>query len=102
VFELDVRGVWARTDVLMTLTLRSADGALVHREERLLTGGVPSAVALSWPEGRPAAELSLVLESRTAGPTRVLLHDLRVQGQSPRLAAYVRQLPFPPLDGSGR
>jgi hypothetical protein len=102
VFELDVRGVWARTDVVMTLTLRNANGALVHREERLLIGGVPSAVALSWPGGQPAAELSLVLESRTGGPTRVLLHDLRVQGQSPELAGYVRQLPFPPPDGSGR
>jgi hypothetical protein len=95
VFELDVAGVWARTDVLMTLTLRGVGGVVVHREERALTGGRPTAVAVAWPEGRRAAWLTLQLESRGGGPTRVMLRDLRVQGQSPELAAFVRQQLFP-------
>jgi hypothetical protein len=95
VFEVDLRRVWSRTDAVMTITLRGARGALVHREERALTAGQPAAVSLAWPEGRRAAELSLQFESRN-GPTRVHLRDLRVQGQSAELAAYVRQLPFPP------
>jgi len=96
VYELDADGVWARTDVRMVLTLWNAKGGLVRTDTRVLAANRSDHVALSWPEGAAAAQLSLELDSLGPGPTRVTMHDLRVQGQRPALAAYVSSLAFPP------
>jgi hypothetical protein len=96
IYELDLEGVWARNDVRMVLTLWNAKGGVVRTDTRTLVGGQPDHVALSWPDGPAAAQLSVELEPQGPLPTRVTMHDLRVQGQPPALAAHVSVLAFPP------
>ena len=79
----------------MRMVLRNSRGRVAAIDERTLGGGRSEAIALSWPDGVQASGLELTLAG-DAGPTRVILGDLRVQGQSPALAAYVARLPFPP------
>ncbi len=93
VYELDVMAVWARTDVRMAISLLNARGQVVARDERVV-GSRGTNVFREWPEGIRASQVSLELEASDPRPTRVILHDLRVQGQTPELAAYVRGLPF--------
>jgi hypothetical protein len=96
IYELDLEGAWSRTDVAMAIALDDTAGHAVVREERVLAADQSTHLTLSWPEGIRAAELVLKLENTKPGGTRVILHDLRVQGQSPELAAYVAKLRFPP------
>jgi hypothetical protein len=96
VYELHVDGIWARTDVTMVLTLRTADGAIARRETQRIAANHPERVRLFWPEGLGAARLTLELNADGAPQTRVILRDLRVQGQPGALARYVAQLSFPP------
>ena len=93
VYELDVLGIWARSDVRMTITLLNAMGAVVARDERVV-GSRGDHVFSEWPSGVLASQVALQLEAVGPAPSRVILHDLRVQGQTPELATYVRQLPF--------
>lgn len=96
VYELHVNGVSARTDVTMTLTLRNAAGVVVARDERTLADKPPDQISLRWPDGIKVSQLSVEFDSASGGSTRVILHDLRVQGQTPALEAFVRQLAFGP------
>ncbi len=93
VYELHVMAVWARTDVRMAISLLNAKGQVVARDERVV-GSRGTDVFREWPDGIRASQVSLELEASGPAPTRVILHDLRVQGQTPELAAYVRRLPF--------
>jgi hypothetical protein len=93
IYELHVDGIWARTDVTMVLTLWSADGAVARRETRLVKASRPDRIRLFWPEGPGATRLTLELDAQ-GSQTRVLLRDLRVQGQPVALARYVEQLSF--------
>ena len=93
VYELAVMAVWARTDLRMTITLLNAKGEVVARDERVV-GSRGTNVFREWPEGISASQVSLELEAVGPAPTRVILHDLRVQGQTPELAAYVHRLPL--------
>jgi hypothetical protein len=97
VHEVDVQGVWARTDVRLVLSLWNAEGRLAWRDERALAGDRPDQLSRSWPEGVGACRLSLGFDAQGESPTRVTMHDLRVQGQSPALAAHARTLTFPPV-----
>ena len=81
--------VWARTDVRMAISLMNAKGDVVARDERVV-GSHGTNVFREWPAGISVSQVSLTLEAIGDGPTRVILHDLRVQGQTPELAAYVR------------
>ena len=96
IYELSVEGIWARTDVTIRLLLWDADGAVARRETRRITADHPERVRLGWPEGPGASALTLEVEAEGAAPTRVILRDLRVQGQPVALAQYVEQLSFSP------
>jgi len=93
VYELDVMAVWARTDVRMAISLLNTKGEVVARDERVV-GSRGTNVFHEWPEGISASQVSLELETVGPAPTRVILHDLRVQGQTPELAAYLGRQPF--------
>jgi hypothetical protein len=93
VYELALQNVWSRAAATITVGLSNASGALVDEEQRTIPAGRSVQLVAIWPHALPASELSIVVDA--AGPTRIRLYDLRVQGQSPALAAYVRQLPFP-------
>jgi hypothetical protein len=95
-YELHIERIWARTDVTVVLTLCAADGRVVRRETRDVVGDWPQRIRLFWPEGPGAARLTLELYAKGASTTRVILRDLRVQGQPVALARYVGQLSFPP------
>jgi hypothetical protein len=95
-YELHVEGIRARTDVTMALTLWTSDGTLARREIRNIAAGRPERLHLFWPEGVGASRLSLEFDAKDATQTRVLLRDLRVQGQPVALARYVDQFSFPP------
>lgn len=96
VYELHIDGIWARTDVTMVLTLWTAEGAVAQRETRTIAANHPERVRLLWPDGPGAARLTLELDANGAAQTRVILRDLRVQGQPAALASYVQQLSYPP------
>ena len=95
VYQVYVHGVETQRALQMTLTLHDSRGRVVARDERLLAAGQHQ-ISLEWPEGLHASQITLELESTGTTPSRVILRDMRVQGQSPALAAYVAQLAFPP------
>jgi hypothetical protein len=95
IHELDVFSMWARTDTTIALALRDAAGSLVWREERLLQSGRADRLAITWSHALPAVRLSIEFEAHGTSPGRVIVRDVRVQGQPPALADYVRQLTFP-------
>jgi hypothetical protein len=82
----------------VVVVLRDGVGREVARDERTLPAGGSTAVTRAFPDGVRASGLELTFRSIDGRPTRTVLHDLRVQGQSPELAAYVAQLPFPAID----
>jgi hypothetical protein len=96
VYELTVQSVWSRTATTMTLTLWATDGAIVHQDARTLSADHTERIRLVWPDGPRACRFSIAFENTSVTPARVILRDLRVQGQTPELEQYVRQLPFPP------
>ena len=59
-------------------------------------------MTLGWPEGVHAATMELTFRSIDSRSTRIIPHDLRVQGQSPELAAYVAELRFPAAGAAQR
>jgi hypothetical protein len=99
VYELDVLNIWARTDVRLTISLMNAKGDIAAREE-LVVGPSGAQILREWPDGVRASQVAMQLEAMDSAPTRVILHDMRVQGQTPEFAAYVRALPFMPRDRS--
>jgi hypothetical protein len=96
VYELTIAGLWTRVPTTLTMTLQNSRGAMVRQDARLLAADRSAQVRLVWPDGPRAAQLSIAFQTAGEAETRLSLHDLRVQGQSPPLEAYVRQLAFPP------
>jgi hypothetical protein len=103
VFEVDIARIRASQPSTLRLALLSHDGATVFRLARQLPARSGLPVSVSFREPVRASRLSMVLE-HSGGMVRV--SDVRVQGQTPELAAYVRQLTFtrgtPDGDRNGR
>lgn len=96
VYELHINGLQARHAMAVVLTLEGIAGGRRHRTEFQMEGRTSRDLRLHFPEPLRVARLTLDLASLDAGPASARIFDLRVQGQPPALAAYVRKLPFPP------
>jgi hypothetical protein len=85
VFEVDIARIRASQPSTLRLALLSHDGATVFRLARQLPARSGLPVSVSFREPVRASRLSMVLE-HSGGMVRV--SDVRVQGQTPELAAY--------------
>ena len=93
VTRLYIGGVSTETPATLVLSLKSDSGREVYRRE-MAVGPQGTAVLLPIPEGTGASSLFLTVQA--AGPNRLGLTDLRLEGQSSALASYVRRsLRFP-------
>jgi len=102
VYEVTIHGIWSRAEVALEFTLRDVNGAIVRQHTQPLQADRSAGVRLAWPEGVLASRLSLTVRAMDASPARVMLRDLRVQGQSRALQSYVTQLLFRrPIAGGG-
>jgi hypothetical protein len=80
----------------LSLTLIGADGRVAARYTSALVAGRSQSVRVVLPPDTTGSRLLLELSSSTGDATRATIADLRVQGQTPALARYVRQrLRFP-------
>jgi hypothetical protein len=94
--EIHVNELWASQPVTVGITLRSADGDTVFREEFDLESRQLGDYRAALPDGSQAASFALEITAPPGEDTRVRVGDVRVQGQSPELAAYLeRVLQFP-------
>lgn len=76
----------------LIVSLRDAAGREVYHTERPVDDGAP--VTLALPSGTRAAAVSLAVHA--AGPLHLVLRDVRLEGQTEALRAYVlRNLRFP-------
>jgi hypothetical protein len=95
VSELDVRVATSAEPVTLTLELQSVSGDVRYATRLELERNVPRALIERMPETVRAARLHVT----ASGPPRrtaVWLQDVRVLGQTPELAAYIRTaLHFP-------
>jgi hypothetical protein len=77
----------------LTMTLRDAAGRVVHGSQRPLTSA-GGQILERLPSGTRASALTLSVHGSGGG--RLALSDVRVEGQTPALAAYIeRMLRFP-------
>jgi hypothetical protein len=97
IYELHVDGIWSRNPMDIVLTLGRADRSALRHEMRHVEANRAEHLRLLWPEGPRAARLTLELDAAGPVPTRVLLRDVRVQGQTAALTEYVERLLFPPV-----
>ncbi len=96
VYELHAESIVANADVTMLLQLRTTDGKITFHEEMPLTAHKPAQLHIYLPDATPAARFTLQALTDSADPVTLRLTDLRVQGQRPALADYVRRtLQFP-------
>lgn len=96
VHELHLNDVSVNTPVVVVLSLEGLQGEGRHRTEFRVEANSNRDLHLYFPEPIPASRLTVDLVNLAAQPANVRLFDLRVQGQTRALAAYVRALPFPP------
>ncbi len=102
VYELTIDGIWSRTDATLEMILRATSGVIVRRETRRLGADHADRVRLHWPDAVWASRLSVTVLPGDTSPGRVMLRDLRVQGQSLALRKYVRQLSFRSVAAGGK
>ena len=94
--EIHVDELWASEPVTVGITLRSADGDTVFRDQFDMQARQLGDYRMALPDGSEAASFSLEIVGQPGEETRVRVGDVRLQGQSPELAAYLeRMLQFP-------
>src|SRR5262249_38307510 len=94
--EIHVEELWASQPVTVGITLRSADGDTVFHEQFPMEARQLADYRAALPAGSEAASIDLEIIAPPGEETRVRVGDLRLQGQSPELAAYLdRVLQFP-------
>jgi hypothetical protein len=94
--EIHVDELWASEPVTVGITLRSADGDTVFRDQFDMQARQLGDYRMALPDGSEAASFALEIVGQPGEETRVRVGDLRLQGQSPELAAYLeRMLQFP-------
>ncbi len=91
VYELDVNGIRASAAVSVRLILLSADGQERMRETLDLPAREDQPRLVSAPPDTRANRLRIELVSPMGQPAQVDISDLRVQGQTPILADYIRR-----------
>ncbi len=95
VSELFVNAVSAPAPVTLTFELTSADGTVRFTIARQVGPGASGQMFVPVPPGTRAEALRVTQSGTTS--VKVEFDDLRVLGQSPELAAYIRsRLTFPP------
>lgn len=92
VYAFDVNGVVSENPVQVTLELFSTSGA-TRTVSFDTTGGATAESSYQRLDNCSASRLRLTIRGRDAA---VWLHDIRVQGQSPALAEYIRKRLFFP------
>jgi len=96
VHEIHMDEIWASEPITVGVTLRSADGHVVFTKRFDIEARQLGDYRRTLPDGMEAASLSLEIIGPAATDTRVRLGDVRLQGQSDELAAYLDQtLQFP-------
>jgi hypothetical protein len=91
VSELDINQIQAvHQPVTVSLELLSATGVSRDRTTLPLASGEMRGYVRRLPAPVQAARLVMRIDSTTQGKTRVSINDLRVQGQTPELARYIR------------
>jgi hypothetical protein len=94
VSEVDIARVFSSADALLEITASSSSGERLFAASVPLERGRGRAVTFGFPSPLRAAEIRLDFEHPDGRRGSVWLTDLRVQGQTPELAEYVRQLGF--------
>jgi hypothetical protein len=80
----------------LELALYAADSRLVYRQTMDLPASTARAVWAEVPDGIKASTFELRLSLHSRGQALVRIEDLRVQGQTPQLNAYITsRLKFP-------
>lgn len=92
VYELHIDQIHTTTPVNVTMSLRSAGGGTVFRSAVDLASDELRNIYIAMPDGTKAARVTLEIAALSRAPARVEISDLRVQGQPPELAAYVRRM----------
>lgn len=93
VMELYLGGASSSSPATLAIALNDASGRTVFRTD-LPIGPANTPVLQHLPAGTRAVSLSLALHA--SGPGRLTLTDLRLEGQTPELAAFIRRtLRFP-------
>jgi hypothetical protein len=96
VHELSIEDIEVSQPAQLVLSLRSADGRLVYRNVVQLNVGRQSRMWVEVPPGTNAARFGVELYVGSESEAKLWINDLRVQGQTRRMNAYVtRQLRFP-------
>jgi hypothetical protein len=94
--EIHVDELWASEPVTVGITLRSADGDTVFHDQFDIQARQLGDYRMALPDGSEAASFTLEIVAAPGEEARVRVGDLRLQGQSPELAAYLeRVLQFP-------
>ena len=94
VSEVNIARVFSNADAILGITASSSSGERLFKTNLPLDHGRGRSVTLAFQTPLQAAEIRLDFEHPDGKRGSVWLTDLRVQGQTPELAEYVRQLRF--------
>lgn len=96
VHELHLNGVVASHAAVVVVSLEGLEGGRRHRSELQIERQTSRDLHVYLPGPVLASRLTVDLVNLAPEPANFRLFDLRVQGQTPALAAHVRTLPFLP------
>jgi hypothetical protein len=96
IYQVFVNQLGTSAAVTVTITLLDGAGRSVYRQAWPLEPGEPRRLHVELPAPVAARRMRLDATTHTGEPVRLLLDDLRLQGQTRALAEYVRSsLRFP-------
>jgi hypothetical protein len=96
VHQLTIEEIKVSEPAVLELALYAADSRLVYRQTMDLPASTARAVWAEVPDGIKASTFELRLSLHSRGQALVRIEDLRVQGQTPQLNAYITsRLKFP-------
>jgi hypothetical protein len=94
--EIHVNELWASQPITVDISLREADGDVVFQKRFDMPARELGEYRTTLPDGTEAASMAVEINAPAAEDTRIRLGDVRLQGQSDELAAYLnRMLRFP-------
>jgi hypothetical protein len=96
IYEVYLQEIRSAEPAMLVLNFATSSGTRVHQVSQHVAAGRQRHLRLEFPDGLRAARLTIDVANLGASAARVRLEDMRLQGQTPELGAYVRQLPFPP------
>jgi hypothetical protein len=103
VYAVSIDDVRATAQASLAVTLLGTGGRIVHRVAVPLEPGRPRRVAAELPAGTTASRLVVELSTGHGVAAAARISDLRVEGQTPALQAYLaRELQLPAATASGR